>query len=398
MALACAAVSLAGCDKKPAAPAPATAATVTAPVKEAELTTIRLTPEAEKRLGITTVTVDKRPVPRTRNVGGEIVAPSGTALAITAPTSGVLQAPNGMPVAGNSVTKGQLLFRLVPLPATERESPVLAQQAIDTVTARRDAAAKKAQRAAQLLTDGAGSRRQLEEAQAELAVAEAELKAARDRRTLATRSGTTEAGVRLDAPQNGVVQAVHVREGQTVSSAAPLLDLVQLATVWIRVPIYAGESKDIDAKAPAHVLSLSDRPDADGSRAQSIAAPPSANPSTSAVDLYYAMSNSGQRFRPGERVSVRLTRRGSDAGVNAAGAESGAPAALVVPKAALLHDAYGGTWVYVARDPQVYARVRVVVADIVGNLALLSVGPPVNARVVIDGAAELFGVEFGVGK
>ena len=242
----------AACDKKPAAPAATKAATVTAPVKEAELTTVKLTADAEKRLGIKTVTVEKRAVPRTRNVGGEVVAPSGTSLAITAPTSGVLQAPNGMPVAGTSVTKGQLLFRLVPLVASERDSPVVAQQAIDTATAKRDAAAQKAQRADQLLKDGAGSRRQLEEAQAELAVAEAELKAARDRRALAARSGTTEAGVRLEAPQNGVIQAVHVREGQTVSSAAPLLDLVQLAAVWVRVPIYAGESKDIDPKAPAH--------------------------------------------------------------------------------------------------------------------------------------------------
>lgn len=244
----CALAAAAACDKKPAAPAAVKPATVTAPVKEAELTTITLTPEAEKRLGITTVVVENRQVARTRNVGGEIAAPSGTALAITAPTSGVLQAPNGMPVAGAAVTKGQLLFRLVPLPAAERESPVIAQQAIDTATARRDAAAKKAQRAAQLLTDGAGSRRQLEEAQAELAVAEAELKAARDRRALAARSGTTEAGVRLEAPQSGVVQAVHVREGQTVSSAAPLVDLAQLASVWVRVPIYAGESRDIDRR------------------------------------------------------------------------------------------------------------------------------------------------------
>lgn len=391
----CVLAALVACEQKPAAPAAAKPATVTAPVKEAELTTIKLTPDAEKRLGITTVTVEKRPVARSRNLGGDIVAPSGTALAITAPTSGVLQAPNGMPVAGAAVTKGQLLFRLVPLPAAERESPVIAQQAIDTATARRDAAAKKAQRAAQLLTDGAGSRRQLEEAQAELAVADAELKGARDRRTLVARSGTTEAGVRLEAPQSGVVQAVHVRDGQTVSSAAPLLDLVQLASVWVRVPIYAGESRDIDPKEPARILSLSDAPDADGAIAHPIAAPPSANASTSAVDLYYAMSNTGQRFRPGERVSVRLTRRSSAAGP---GADAAAKAALVVPKAALLHDAYGGTWVYVARDPQVYARVRVVVTDIIGPLAILSIGPPVNARVVTDGAAELFGVEFGVGK
>lgn len=358
---------------------------MTAPVKEADLTTVKLTPEAEKRLGIVTAAVESKSVPRTRNVGGEIAAPSGSALSITAPVAGVLQAPSGMPVAGSRVTRGQLLFRLIPLPAAERESAVTAQQGIDTATARRDAAARKVQRAEQLLKDGAGSRRQLEEAQAELSVAEAELKAALNRRTLASRSGTSEAGVRLDAPQSGLVQAVHVRDGQTVSAAAPLLELVQMTSVWVRVPIYAGESRDIDSTAPARVLLLSDTPDADGIQAQPIPAPPSANATTAGVDLYYSMANPGQRFRPGERVAVRLTRRDSATGV-------------VVPKAALLHDAYGGTWVYVAKEPQVYSRFRVVVTDISGGLAILSAGPAVNTRVVTDGAAELFGVEFGVGK
>ena len=84
-------------------------------------------------------------------------------------------------------------------------------------------------------------------------------------------------------------------------------------------------------------------------------------------------------------MAVRLPRRESETG-------------LVVPKAALLHDAYGGTWVYVVREPRVYVRQRVVVADITGTLAVLSQGPAVGARVVTDGAAELFGVEFGAGK
>jgi RND family efflux transporter MFP subunit len=387
LAAVCTLAALAACDKAPA-PAPAAKpAAVTAPVKEAELTSIKLTPEAETRLGIVTVPVERKAVAGTRSVGGEIVPPSGTSIAVTAPTSGILQAPDGMPVAGATVTRGQLLFRLVPLPAAERESPVLAQQAIDTATARRDAAARKVQRAEQLLKDGAGSRRQLEEAQAELGIAEAELKAARDRRALAVRSGTSEAGVRLEAPMSGVIQAVHVRDGQTVSAAAPLVDLVRTDSVWVRVPVYAGESRDIDPAAPARVLSLGDPHDAEGAVAKPIPAPPSANATTAGVDHYYAMSNTGPgpRFRPGERVAVRLTRRESTTGV-------------VVPTAALLHDAFGGTWVYVAREPQVYARVRVGVADISGNMALLSAGPPVNARVVTDGAAELFGVEFGVGK
>ncbi len=380
-------VALAGCDRTPAAPPAAKPATVTAPVKEAELTTIRLTPEADKRLGIATVAVERRGVARTRNVGGEVEAPSGNAVVITAPSAGLLQAPNGLPVAGATVAKGQLLFRLVPLAAGEREAPVATQQAIDTSLARRDAAARRLQRTEQLLKDGAASRRQVEEAQSELAIAEAELKGARDRLALAGRSGTSEAGVRLEAPHSGVVRAVHVRDGQTVAAAAPLVDLVSVDRVWVRVPVYAGEVRDIDPTAPARVLALGDPADAEGAIAQPVPAPPSANAGTAGVDLYFVMANSapGRRFRPGERVAVRLTRVDATTG-------------LVVPAAALLHDAYGGTWVYVAREPGVYARVRVMVSDISGGLAVLSTGPPVGARVVTDGAAELFGVEFGVGK
>jgi hypothetical protein len=64
----------------------------------------------------------------------------------------------------------------------------------------------------------------------------------------------------------------------------------------------------------------------------------------------------------------------------------------------LLHDAFGGTWVYIVTQPRVYTRTRVVVADITGSLAVLSQGPAAGAQVVTDGAAELFGVEFGAGK
>ena len=378
----------AACSDKGPAPATATKpAAVTAPVKEAELTSIKLAPEAEKRLGIISVTVERKPIAGTRNLGGEIEAPSGNATVITAPSAGLLSAPGGMPVAGTAVSKGQLLFRLVPLAAGERDAPVVSQQAVDTATARRDAAVQKVRRTEQLLKDGAASRRQLEEAQAEAAVAEADLKAAIDRRNLGTRSGTTEAGVRLDAPQSGVIQAVHVRDGQTVAAAAPLLDIVRVDTVWVRVPVYAGDAHNIDPKAPARVLALSDPADAPGVIAQPMPAPPSANARTAEVDLYYTMGNSGtgRRLRPGERVAVRLTRLDAATG-------------LVVPTAALLHDAYGGTWVYVVRGSGVYARVRVVVTDISGGLAVLSAGPPAGARVVTDGAAELFGVEFGAGK
>ena len=64
----------------------------------------------------------------------------------------------------------------------------------------------------------------------------------------------------------------------------------------------------------------------------------------------------------------------------------------------MLHDAYGGTWVYEARPSHAFVRRRVSVRDQVDGLAVLDVGRPPGTKVVTVGAAELFGTEFGVGK
>ena len=220
----CACVTIAGCSKEPAAAAPARAATVAAPVKEASLTTITLSPEAETRLAIVTVPVERKTIATTRTVGAEIAAPSGAALAITAPVAGTLQSPPEVPAAGFAVTQGQPLFRLVPIQPSDRDAATDAEQAAENAAARLEVTRLKARRAEQLLEDGAGSRRAHEEAQAELALAEAEAKAARARVTSASRSGTSSDGVIIEAPQDAIVQAVHVRNGQTVAAAAPMID------------------------------------------------------------------------------------------------------------------------------------------------------------------------------
>ena len=48
---------------------------------------------------------------------------------------------------------------------------------------------------------------------------------------------------------------------------------------------------------------------------------------------------------------------------------------LVVPRAAVLYDASGGTWVYEARDGGVFVRRRVEIADVVADTAVLRQGP-----------------------
>ena len=109
------ALLLPGCGHDADAPSNSTpAATVTSPVTEAELTSVRLTPEAVQRLGLVTVPVESRSMVRSRSVGGEIMAPIGAVTAVTAPVAGMLIAPSVMPRAGVVVTRGQPLFRLVP--------------------------------------------------------------------------------------------------------------------------------------------------------------------------------------------------------------------------------------------------------------------------------------------
>lgn len=70
----------------------------------------------------------------------------------------------------------------------------------------------------------------------------------------------------------------------------------------------------------------------------------------------------------------------------------------VVPYAALLYDANGGTWVYTAPQPLTYVRQRITVDYIVGDLVVLSDGPPAGTAVVTTGAAELYGAELNAGQ
>ena len=113
--------------------------------------------------------------------------------------------------------------------------------------------------------------------------------------------------------------------------------------------------------------------------------PPTAIPQAAAVDLYYDLNNSDGSLRPGERVLVRLSLHESNQ-------------SRVVPRAAIIYDIYGGTWVYVKIAPHTFARRRMRIAYFVDHEALVDEGPAKGDLVVTDGAPELFGTEFEFGK
>jgi len=68
-----------------------------------------------------------------------------------------------------------------------------------------------------------------------------------------------------------------------------------------------------------------------------------------------------------------------------------------IPYGALLYDASGQAWAYTNPEPLLYVREAIEVERIDDDLVFLADGPPLGTIVVTVGAAELYGVESGVG-
>jgi cobalt-zinc-cadmium efflux system membrane fusion protein len=380
-----------GCRKKTVSKEkPPPPAKVQNAVKETDLTTITLTAEAESRLGIETTFVEYRSVEKNRTFGGEVVSISGRSVTVTAPLSGtLLLAKDDLPVtAGQQVTKSQPLFRL--LLALPEKDLLSVQEEISLRKVELQLAQARVKRARQLLVDKAGSARELEDAEAQLAGAKVSLETAQTRLSLLEKGEldlATDglASLIIKSPVDGIVQEVHVALGQTVTGTTALLEITGIDPVWIKVPVYVGDLATIDTKKPARVHSLADFAGAETQTAEPVVAPFSADPKSVTVDLFYEISNEDLSYRPGQKVSVTLSLKDTEQ-------------SLVVPYSSILYDMYGSAWVYQNTEPQVYVRRRVELNYVLDEFAILTRGPAVGARVVSAGAAELFGTEFGVGK
>ncbi|MEP7344123.1 MAG: efflux RND transporter periplasmic adaptor subunit [Gemmatimonadaceae bacterium] len=378
-----------GCSD-PAPKAAAPAATVRHAVTEAQLTTVTLSPDAVRRLGIETATVESTSVAPTRSVGGEVVVPPGQSLIVTAPVAGRIIAPDdgAIPSAGTSVARRQVLMRLIALPP-DRDL-LRTKQDLVTAEARLRQAVAEAERVKSLYNDRLLSQRDNDRAQADLAAARAAHEAAAAQEGL-VRDGAPEDSrgltpLAIQSPDGGVVRMLYAGAGQSVAAGAPLAEILRLDRLWVRVPVYAGDTRSIVRRADALVHELAGPASGNVVRASPVAAPPSADPAASSVDLYYEIRGASSRLRPGERVGVTLT-------LSSASLHS-----LVVPFSAILRDMSGGSWVYERTDSVTFARRRVEVARIVGSNAVLASGPKAGTVVVTTGAAELFGTEFGAGK
>ena len=346
-------------------------------VKEAELATLTLSAQAESRLGIKTVAVTSGGQQNWREFAGDVTLPPGRSLTVASPAAGTLQ---GNAAVGMVVQAGARLFTVAPLLPIPRDLRVTAEADLEQAKTRADTAKLRLARAEKMLKDDVGTVRAVEDARNELDLAGSAFNAAKARLDQIVKAPLeADVSIAVNAPQTGMIRQVLAAPGQTVNAGAPLFEIANLASLWIRVPVYAGEAP---RAAAAQVTTMGGR---SLGNAQAIAAPPTADPLAATVDLYFELVNSRGDLRPGEKVLVRLP-------------STEAATALQVPAAAILYDTNGGTWVYERTAEHKYTKRRVEVSRTVNGVAHLRRGPAPGAAVVTDGAAELWGTEFGTGK
>lgn len=404
-------VSALGCERAASSAAKSTPpATVAQIAHEDQLNTIKLSPDAEQRLGITTAPVEIRPVERLRSYGGEIVLPTGAAIIVSAPVGGTLQAAGKtVPPVGAKLAAKQPVLLLLPMLSPERSvltpaerirfaeaKNTVAQSQIDAAgqvqqaQVQVDAAKIALERAERLLREQAGTARAVDDAQAQMSLALKTLEAVESRKKLVDNlkldedPGTLSPLV-IESPREGILRTEHVAVGEVVAAGAPLFEIMDCDPVWVRVSVYAGEVEDLALDLPAIVSGIADRQSSAQRKANPIAAPPTAVPLASAVDLYYELPNADAKLKPGERVTAKLVVRG----------EQESP---TIPWSAVVQDVQGGEWVYEQVAPQTFVRRRVQVRYVVDGTAVLANGPPAGKLIVTAAVIELFGTEFGFAK
>ena len=220
-------------------------ATVT---KEGDLVVVTLKPDAEQRLRLKIIPVEKRRVPGVRVFSGEVVyslADEGGGVA---------------PVLGGTLDE---VLRLADLQAA-------ADGRVQQAKVQIDAAKIAVERAQKMLNAEAGSVRAVDESKTALSLAEGALATAQAQRSI------------LGDPL-----------GKSTGSRR----------IWVRVAVYSGEVPLLDPKAAASIRPLGF--EARSQSAQPVAGPPTANGLINTVDWYYQLPPTSA-LRAGERIEVEI--------------------------------------------------------------------------------------------
>ena len=360
-------------------------------VQESTLNTVIISDDSFSKLGIQVGLIKREESIASKTYGGEIVLPAGGVVSISAPISGkLISLDKNQLNSGEQVKVGQLLYRVQPIISADARANLVnsladADSLVNVTKSQVEATQIALNRAKKLLEDLVGSQRNVDEANAAHEIALRNLEAAHAKRNAlykVVNLGTVEP-IEIKSPQAGIISNIFAVTDQLVSAGNPIVEISTLNSLWVRIPIPAGDLEAIDQQAEAKIQPLSATSKADYLIAKPVKAPPTADILTSSTHLYYAIQSDHSALGPMQRVSVTLNT------------QSKSIKALTLPWSAVVFDVYGGSWVYTQQSKNLYERKRVFLDYVSGNRAIISDGPPEGSKIVVNGALELFGVETG---
>ena len=191
--------------------------------------------------------------------------------------------------------------------------------------------------------------------------------------------------IKIGSPISGVIQNVNVTPQQTINASTIMFEVSPVKRFWIRVPVYSGDIDEIDRSHGVSVSTMGNEAGNGSFFAEPVQGPQVGDASSASSYMFYEIENKSGRLRAGQKVSVTLVLKSTSK-------------SLIIPYSSIIYDMYGGNWVYVRIEPRLYMRKRVELDHVKDTLAILSRGINQGEEVVFNGAAELYGTEFGGGK
>jgi RND family efflux transporter MFP subunit len=391
-------LGIAGCPQRPDAP-PAAAPAVEKPKPEADLARTTVSTAMASSLGVRTEPVRTGPVQEHLTLTGWVMARPGNEVTVTAPLAGYVRAANGrgVPVAGLAVAAGQELVQLEPVlaPLEQVQLAALKRGYESELTKAREAVAvaqSEYDRVKDLVLQKLRGQQDLEQAHARLKSVQEDLAAALDKKRMFADGPDGAAYLRpvsLKAPRAGTLLTLHVAPGQYVAAAAPIATIADLSSPWLRVPVPEGDLPRLHTRTPARVTLRTPPTPAGPSSFEvaPVALVPQVDPVKHTADMLYELKPAaGLAFARDQTLTVQVP----------VGSER---LEALVPYAAVVFDAYAGTWVYLERKSakdgeRLFERKRVELGPTIGDDVVVRPALKTGERVVVAGAAALFSREF----
>ena len=187
--------------------------------------------EQQWQIPFAVVSAREDSVRRTETAPGEIVAPDGALVEVSAPVDGIAAAAanRDAPSVGQTVRRGQVLAVLLPTQ----------EGGFAELRARVERLEREVERAERLYAAGAIAAKRLEEARHDLEVARAQASA------IGVSGGGTDYRLRLTAPIGGVVARRAFVPGGRVQAGELLFTIVDPRTAWLRVQVPASAASSI---------------------------------------------------------------------------------------------------------------------------------------------------------